>query len=82
MLIIAKQTFTRQTPRKVRLVANAVKKLTVELALKQLAVIERRSTLVLLKVMKQAEKDWKAGKGSPLFKTGEEAVAWLEKQGL
>lgn len=36
----------------------------------------------LIKTIKQAEKDWKAGKGSPLFKTGEEAVAWLEKQGL
>lgn len=36
----------------------------------------------LIKAMKQAEKDWKVGKGSPLFKTGEEAVAWLEKQGL
>lgn len=36
----------------------------------------------LIKTIKQAEKDWKAGKGSPIFKTGEEAVAWLEKQGL
>lgn len=36
----------------------------------------------LIKAMKQAEKDWKAGKGSPIFKTGEEAVTWLEKQGL
>ena len=36
----------------------------------------------LIKMMKQAEKDRKAGKGSPAFKTGEEAVAWLEKQGL
>lgn len=36
----------------------------------------------LIKAMKQAEKDWKAGKGSPVFKTGEEAVAWLDKQGL
>lgn len=34
------------------------------------------------KVLLQAEKDWKAGKGSPIFKTGEEAVAWLEKQGI
>jgi addiction module RelB/DinJ family antitoxin len=33
-------------------------------------------------VMKQAEKDWKSGKHSPIFKTGEEAVAWLEKQGI
>lgn len=36
----------------------------------------------LIKLMKQAEKDWKAGKGSPVFKTGEEAVTWLDKQGL
>lgn len=36
----------------------------------------------LIKSIKQAEKDWKAGKGSPIFKTGEEAVTWLEKQGL
>lgn len=34
------------------------------------------------KILLQAEKDWKAGKGSPIFRTGEEAVAWLEKQGL
>lgn len=30
----------------------------------------------------QAEKDWKAGRTSPAFKTGKEAVAWLEKQGI
>ncbi len=36
----------------------------------------------LVKSIKQTEKDWKAGKGSPVFRTGEEAVAWLEKQGL
>ena len=30
----------------------------------------------------EAEKDYKAGKVSPAFKTGEEAVAWLEKQGI
>lgn len=54
MLIKATQTYTRQTPRKVRLVANTVKKLPLEQALKQLAVIERRSTLVVMKVVKQA----------------------------
>lgn len=32
--------------------------------------------------MRQAEKDLKAGKASPTFNTGEEAVAWLEKQGI
>jgi len=34
------------------------------------------------KILRQAELNWKKGKGSPLFKTGEEAVAWLEKQGI
>jgi large subunit ribosomal protein L22 len=54
MLIIAKQTNIRQPSRKVRLVANQVKKLDLSAAIDQLAVIERRSTLVLLKVIKQA----------------------------
>ena len=30
----------------------------------------------------QAEKDWETGKSSPAFKTGKDAVAWLEKQGI
>lgn len=34
------------------------------------------------KTLLQAEKNFKQGKYSPLFKTGEEAVAWLEKQGI
>lgn len=54
MKFIAIQKNTRQTPRKVRLVANQVKKLSLEQALKQLAIIERKSTLVLLKTVKQA----------------------------
>ena len=29
-----------------------------------------------------SEKDYKKGNTSPAFKTGEEAVAWLEKQGI
>lgn len=33
-------------------------------------------------IMKQAEKDYREGNTSPAFKTGEEAVAWLEKQGI
>jgi addiction module RelB/DinJ family antitoxin len=33
-------------------------------------------------IMKQAEIDYKKGNTSPGFKTGEEAVAWLEKQGI
>lgn len=34
------------------------------------------------KILRQAELNWKKGKHSPLFKTGEESVAWLEKQGI
>lgn len=33
-------------------------------------------------ILKQAEKNLKNGNHSPIFKTGEEAVAWLEKQGI
>lgn len=36
----------------------------------------------LKNAIRQARKDWEAGKASPAFKTGEEAVAWLEKQGI
>lgn len=36
----------------------------------------------LIKSIKQAEKNLKEGKHSPVFKTGKEAVAWLEKQGI
>ena len=36
----------------------------------------------LKNAIRQAQKDWEAGKTSPAFKTGEEAVAWLEKQGV
>ncbi len=36
----------------------------------------------LKSAIRQAEKDYKAGKVSPAFKTGKEAVAWLEKQGI
>lgn len=54
MEFVAVQKNTRQTPRKVRLVANQIKDLPLEKALRQLAVIRKKSTLVLLKVMKQA----------------------------
>lgn len=33
-------------------------------------------------IMKQAEENLKKGKHSPIFKTGEDAVTWLEKQGI
>ena len=35
-----------------------------------------------LAIMKQAEKNLKKGNYSPIFKTGKEAVTWLEKQGI
>lgn len=34
------------------------------------------------KMIRQAEIDLKAGKASPTFKTAEDAVAYLEKQGI
>ncbi len=36
----------------------------------------------LIRTMKKAEKNLKEGKGSPIFDTGEEAVKWLEEQGI
>lgn len=54
MKIKATQKQIRQTPRKMRLVANQVKDLSLEQAMRQLAVIDRRASLVILKVVKQA----------------------------
>ncbi|PIR62861.1 MAG: 50S ribosomal protein L22, partial [Candidatus Pacebacteria bacterium CG10_big_fil_rev_8_21_14_0_10_42_12] len=54
MIIRASQQNTRQTPRKVRLVANTVKGMSIEAALRQLAVIERRASILVLKVIRQA----------------------------
>ncbi|OGJ15788.1 MAG: 50S ribosomal protein L22 [Candidatus Pacebacteria bacterium RIFCSPHIGHO2_01_FULL_46_16] len=54
MIIRVVQKNTRQTPRKIRFAADTVRGLSIEGALKQLAVIERRSALVLLKVFRQA----------------------------
>jgi len=54
MTITASQTNTRQAPRKLRLVANAVRKLSLTQALRQLAVMERRSSIVVLKTLRQA----------------------------
>jgi large subunit ribosomal protein L22 len=54
MEIVAEQKNTRQSPRKVRLVANAVRKMPLDQAIKQLAVLERRSSLVVTKVIRQA----------------------------
>jgi large subunit ribosomal protein L22 len=54
MMITAKQANIRQAPRKMRLVVSQVKKLGLEGAISQLAVIERRSSLAILKVIKTA----------------------------
>jgi large subunit ribosomal protein L22 len=54
MQFIAEQKNTRQSPRKVRLVADTVRKMPLEQALKQLAVMEKRASLVVTKVLRQA----------------------------
>lgn len=54
MQYVVTQKYTRQSPRKVRLVANTIKDLSVEDAVKQLAVMNRRSTIVVLKTLRQA----------------------------
>lgn len=36
----------------------------------------------LKSVIKKAEENYKKGRTSPAFETGEEAVRWLEKQGV
>ncbi len=54
MVIVATQKNTRQTPRKMRLVANTVRKMPLVDALQQLAIIERRATIGVLKVVQQA----------------------------
>ena len=57
MLIKATQKYTRQSPRKVRLVANTVKKLSLDQAIKQLSVVEKKATEVVGKVLRQAIAD-------------------------
>lgn len=54
MLIKATQKYNRQAPRKVRLVANAIKGLAVPKAIEQLGLLERRASMVVLKVLSQA----------------------------
>ena len=54
MIIVAQQNNIRQAPRKVRLVANQVKKLPLDQAIAQLAVMQRRSSEVILQVIRQA----------------------------
>ena len=45
-------------------------------------VLDEEPSEYLKNAIRQADRDWKAGRTSPAFKTGEEAVAWLEKQGI
>lgn len=54
MIIKAEQKNQRQTARKTRLVADVVKKMTPEAALRQLASMDRRASLPVLKVLRQA----------------------------
>ena len=54
MKIRAEQKNTRQSARKVRLLANQVKDMSLEKAFEQLALMERRASIVLLKVIRQA----------------------------
>lgn len=44
--------------------------------------LEEKPSQYLIDSIKRAEKDIKEGNVSPGFKTGKEAVAWLEKQGI
>lgn len=54
MIITATQKNTRQTALKVRLVTSQVRKLPLVDAIKQLSVIQKRASLVVLKVLRQA----------------------------
>lgn len=54
MQFVAVQKNTRQAPRKVRLVANTIKKMELAKAVEQLAVMERRASTVVLKTIHQA----------------------------
>lgn len=54
MTITATQKFARQAPRKVRLVANAVRKMKLEAAVRQLGVMDRTASTLVLKVVRQA----------------------------
>jgi large subunit ribosomal protein L22 len=53
--IVAHQKFIRQTPRKLRLVADLVRKLSVDEATTQLLVARKRAAKALLKVLAQAK---------------------------
>ena len=44
--------------------------------------LEEKPSQYLIDSIKRAERDIKEGNVSPAFKTGKEAVEWLEKQGI
>lgn len=54
MLLVATQKNTRQTARKVRLVADAIRGKEITEAVDQLAIMNRRASLVVLKALNQA----------------------------
>lgn len=54
MTITASQIYARQTPRKVRLVANTVKSLPLTAAFQQLGVMDRNASILVMKVLRQA----------------------------
>lgn len=54
MIIKATQKYTRQAPRKVRLVANTVRKLSLKAAFEQLSIMPRDASIVVMKVLRQA----------------------------
>ncbi len=54
MIITATQMYTRQAPRKVRLVANTVRKLSLRAAFEQLSVMPREASIVVMKTLRQA----------------------------
>lgn len=37
---------------------------------------------VLIRAMKRSRKEYLAGKASPVFETGKDAIAWLESKGV
>ena len=44
--------------------------------------LEEEPSDYLIKAIRRSEKNIREGKVSPAFKTGKEAVDWLEKQGI
>lgn len=44
--------------------------------------LEEKPSQYLIDSLKRAERDIKEGHVSPAFKSGKEAAAWLEKQGI